>query len=131
MSLTPPQSEVLERCLDTLEKVVREKIHETLPQAADEKFTELVGTVYDFGDEAAASTQRDFNHALLERYLRELHQIEAVRRRLAEGEVDRCAECGEPIDYRRLLACPFAIRCIDCQARHERFGIEALAPARP
>ena len=131
MSLKPPQSEALERSLDTLEKGVREKIRETLPQVADEKHTELAGTVYDFGDEAAASTQQDFNHALLERYLGELQQIETVRRRLAEGEADRCAECGEPIDYQRLIAYPFAIRCIECQARHERFGSDALAPARP
>lgn len=128
MSLTRPQSAVLERSLDTLEKGVREKIHETLPQVADEKYTELIGNVYDFGDEAAASTQQAFNHALLERYLRELQQIEAVRRRLAEGEVDRCTECGEGIEYRRLLAYPFATRCLDCQALHERFGAEAVTP---
>jgi DnaK suppressor protein len=128
LSLTPPQSAVLKRSLDRLEKGVREKIHETLPQVADDKYTELIGNVYDFGDEAAASTQQDFNHALLERYLQELHQIEAVRRRLAEGEVDRCTECGEAIDYKRLLAYPFATRCLECQARHERFGAEAFAP---
>ena len=128
MSLTPPQSAVLKRSLDTLEKSVREKIHETLPQIGDEKYTELVGNVYDFGDEAAASTQQDFNHALLERYLQELQQIEAVRRRLAEGEVDLCIECGEAIEYKRLLAYPFATRCVECQARHERFGAEITAP---
>lgn len=124
MSLTPPQNAVLERSLDALEKGVRKKIHETLPQTGDEKYTELIGNVQDFGDEAAASTQQDFNHALLERYLRELKLIEAVRRRLAEGEVDRCAECGEAIEYKRLLAYPFATRCVDCQTRHERFGAE-------
>jgi DnaK suppressor protein len=129
VSLTAPQSALLERSLDTLEKGVREKIHETLPQIADEKYTELVGVVYDFGDEAAAATQQDFNHALLERYLRELQQIEAVRRRLAEGEVDRCVDCGEAIDYNRLLAYPFATRCIDCQARYEKLhAVETLAP---
>lgn len=128
MSLTPPQSAVLERSLDAIERGVREKIHETLPQVADEKYTELVGNVQDFGDEAAASTQQDFNHALLERCLQELRQIEAVRLRIARGEVDRCVGCGEAIEYRRLLAYPFATRCIDCQARHERFGAEAAAP---
>jgi DnaK suppressor protein len=128
LSLTAPQSAALERSLDALEKGVREKIHETLPQMADEKYTELVGNVNDFGDEAAASTQQDFNHALLERYLQELHQIEAVRRRLAEGEVDRCVQCGEAIEYKRLVAYPFATRCVECQARLEKFGVETAAP---
>lgn len=124
MSLTAPQSKALERSLDQLEESVREKIHETLPQHADDRYTEQVGTVFDFGDEALASTQQDFNHALLERYLRELEQIEAVRRRLAEGEVDRCVDCGEPIEYQRLIAYPFATRCVDCQQRLERLGGE-------
>jgi phage/conjugal plasmid C-4 type zinc finger TraR family protein len=31
-----------------------------------------------------------------------------------------CVECGEPIEPARLTAMPKAIRCLDCQARHER-----------
>lgn len=125
MSLTPSQSAVLERSLDRIEKGVREKLLETLPLPADEKYADMAGTVHDFGDEAAASTERDFNHALHERYLRELHQIEAVRGRLAAGEVDLCTECGEEIGYERLLAYPFATRCVECQQRHERIGGDA------
>lgn len=126
MSLSPPQCTTLARSLDRIEKGLREKIHETLPQVADDKHDELAGVVHDFGDEASAATQQDFNHALLERYLGELRQIEAVRRRIEEGIVDRCAECAEPIDYQRLLAYPFATRCLECQSRRERFD----APAR-
>jgi RNA polymerase-binding transcription factor len=127
VSLTPPQSAMLERSLDRIEHGVREKIHETLPLPADDIYADRAGTVQDFGDEAAASTERDFNHALHERYLRELQQIEAVRARLAVGDVDRCAECGEEIGYERLLAYPFATRCVECQQRHERFNGNAPA----
>lgn len=122
MGLSPPQSAVLERSLDRLEQGVREKIHETLPRVGGDKHDELSGVVQDFGDEAAAATQQDFDHALLERYLRVLRQIEAVRRRISDGAVDCCSECGEQIAYQRLLAYPFATRCIECQARHERFN---------
>jgi RNA polymerase-binding protein DksA len=122
MSLTQRQNAALERSLDRIEEGVREKIHQTMPTAAGEQYTDQVGTVQDFGDEAQASTEQDFNHVLHERYLRELQEIEAVRRRLSAGEADRCSDCGEEIGYERLLAYPFATRCVDCQALHEKFG---------
>ena len=122
MSLTQRQNAALERSLDQIERGVREKIHETMPDPAGDRFPDLAGTVQDFGDEALASTEQDFNHVLHERYLRELQEIEAVRRRLSAGNADRCAECDEEIGYDRLLAYPFATRCVDCQARIEKFG---------
>lgn len=122
MNLTQTQNAALARSLDRIEQGVREKIQETMPAAADEKYADMAGTVHDFGDEALASTEQDFNHVLHERYLRELQEIEAVRRRLSAGEANRCAECGEEIGYDRLLAYPFATRCVDCQERHEKFG---------
>ena len=120
MSLTTPQSTVIERTLDAIEKDVRDRIHHAIPRDP------LAGNVNDFGDEAAASTQQDFDHVLLERGLRDLQQVEAARRRLANGSADRCTDCGEEIDYERLVAYPFATRCIDCQSRHER---SATGPA--
>jgi RNA polymerase-binding protein DksA len=122
MSLNQRQNAALERALDRIEQGVREKIHETMPAPINEKYADQAGTVQDFGDEALASTEQDFNHVLHERYLRELQEIEAVRRRLSSGEADRCAECGEEIGYERLIAYPFATRCVDCQERHEKFG---------
>jgi DnaK suppressor protein len=122
MSLNQQQNAALEQSLDLIEQAVRAKIHETMPAAVGDPYADLTRTVQDFGDEAAASTEQDFNHVLHERYLRELEQIEAVRRRLSAGEADRCAQCGEEIGYERLLAYPFATRCVDCQARYEKFG---------
>jgi RNA polymerase-binding transcription factor DksA len=122
MSLNQRQNATLEHSLDRIEQGVRAKIHETMPLPAGEKYANAAGTVNDFGDEAAASTEQDFKQVLHERYLRELQEIEAVRRRLSAGEADRCAECGEEIGYERLLAYPFATRCVECQARYEKFG---------
>ena len=126
MALTSSQSSELSNQLDKLGKDVRHQILETVPQIADEKFTDLAGTVFDAGDEAVASMLEEFNHALLERYLRELRQIESARKRLAEGELDACVECGGDIGYERLHAHPVATRCIYCQTRHEKtYGGEA------
>lgn len=33
-----------------------------------------------------------------------------------------CLECEEPIDPERLRANPGAVRCVSCQAKHEKRG---------
>jgi len=54
------------------------------------------------------------------RELGELRALEAARQRFSEGNYGVCLDCGGDIDYRRLRAYPAAIRCIDCQRRHEK-----------
>lgn len=121
--LTSAQNSELENRLDTLGKEVRHQIREAIPQMADQRFTDLAGSVYDAGDESVASMLEEFSHTLLDRYMRELRQIETARKRLADGEINECVECGDDIGYKRLHVHPVATRCIHCQTRHERtFG---------
>ena len=120
MTLTSSQNAKLAQYLQTLDREVRDKIRETMPQLADQKYLDLVGVVYDSGDEAAARTLEDFDHTLLEHYLRELRKIEDARARLAAGTIDRCVDCGGDIGYERLRVQPGAARCIECQTRHEK-----------
>ena len=47
---------------------------------------------------------------------KEIHQIEAALKRISEGTYGTCANCGEPIDPRRLKALPTAATCISCSA---------------
>ena len=44
----------------------------------------------------------------------EIHQIEAALKRISGGTYGSCANCGEPIDPRRLKALPTAATCISC-----------------
>ena len=128
MALTSAQSSELENRLDTLGREVRQQISEAVPQMAGETFTDLAGTVYDAGDESVASMLEEFSHTLLDRYMRELRQIETARKRLADGDIDECVECGDDIGYKRLHVHPVATRCIRCQTRHEQtFGGEAVS----
>ena len=128
MALTSAQSSELETRLDTLGKEVRHQIREAVPQMAGQSFTDLAGTVYDTGDESVASMLEEFSHTLLDRYMRELRQIETARRRLADGEINECIECGDDIGYKRLHVHPVATRCIHCQTRHERTFAGDAAP---
>lgn len=120
MALTPAQSSELSNRLDTLGKEVRHQIQATIPQMANERFTDLAGAVYDAGDESVASMLEEFSHTLLERYVRELRRIDTARKRLADGAIDECIECGGDIGYQRLHVHPVATRCIHCQTLHEK-----------
>lgn len=130
MALTSAQSSEIENRLDTLGKEVRDQIREAIPQMAGQSFTDLAGAVYDAGDESVATMIEQFSHTLLERYIRELRQIERARKRLSDGEINECVDCGEDIGYRRLHAHPVATRCIHCQTQYERtFGAHIVGQA--
>ena len=130
MALTSAQSSEIENRLDTLGKEVRDQIREAIPQMAGQSFTDLAGAVYDAGDESVATMIEQFSHTLLERYIRELRQIERARKRLSDGEINECVDCGEDIGYRRLHVHPVATRCIHCQTQYERtFGAHIVGQA--
>lgn len=128
MTLTQAQSTALTGALDRLESEVREKIRQSMPQLADQKYIDLVGVVYDTGDEASATMQEEVDHTLLEHYLQELKEIESARARLEGGEANVCVDCGDEIGFRRLDAYPFATRCIHCQTVRERTHGNDAAP---
>ena len=120
MALTPAQHSALATRLDTLDRELQLQIREVVPQMASQSFSDLAGSVYDAGDEAVATMIGELSHTQLRRYVRELRQIERARKRLGDGEINECVECGEDIGYKRLHVHPVATRCIHCQTRYER-----------
>lgn len=54
-------------------------------------------------------------------------QVDEALQRLALGRYGLCAACGEPISPARLMALPFAVRCLACQERLERGRGEGAA----
>ena len=62
----------------------------------------------------------DINLAEVDRDLEELRSVEAAILRIADSSYGTCDHCGRRIDFARLRATPFAIRCFDCQSVHER-----------
>ncbi len=49
-----------------------------------------------------------------------LGKIDEALRRLDEGSIDECEDCGEPIGFKRLLARPVTTFCIDCKEEREK-----------
>jgi DnaK suppressor protein len=49
-----------------------------------------------------------------------LLKINSALDRLDAGTIDECEDCGELIDYRRLVARPVTTLCIDCKEEREK-----------
>ena len=128
MALTSMQSSEIATRLDAFDREIQDQIRAAGPQMERESFSDLAGTVYDAGDESVATTIEELSHLHMERYASELRQIQRARKRLAEGEINECIECGDDIGYPRLRAYPVATRCIHCQTQYEKtFGVHVLA----
>jgi len=93
-----------------------------------EQSIELGAVIEQRREALLAEIGEDTEQPALGRELDELRAVEAARHRYAEGSYGVCVECGTEIDYERLRAQPAAIRCIQCQRRHEQEHGPRAAP---
>jgi RNA polymerase-binding protein DksA len=128
MPLTREQAIELCSQIESRRAAIAEELRKDLGQARSDSLRELAGPVPDPGDESVARTIADMDQAEVNRDVGELRQLDEARRRFDEGTYGVCVDCGRDIDYRRLRANPAAIRCIDCQARHEKTFSSGLRP---
>ncbi len=77
-------------------------------------------SVLDRKDQADRVIQSGMDDAEFERDLEEIALVQAALERLDAGRYGRCQDCVEPIAPERLMAQPWASRCLACQARHEQ-----------
>ena len=120
MALTREQSIELGYALEERRSALLDELREDVKRVRGEQRDEIAGAAPDTGDESVADLIAGLDQAEVARELEELRAIEAARRRFSEGNYGVCLDCGGDIDYRRLRAYPAAIRCIDCQRRHEK-----------
>lgn len=118
--LTPEQLAKLRTMIDDRYEALSAEIHQDAARSRDETHGELAGPVTDSGDKATADLISDLDSAELDRDLGELRRLEAAQEKLAGGSYGTCMDCGDEIDFERLLVQPAALRCLDCQRVHER-----------
>ena len=63
--------------------------------------------------------QREFAARTMEREAKNLMQIGAALKRIADGEYGICLDCEESISPKRLAAVPWAAYCLHCQEMHD------------
>ena len=102
------------------DRELRDDLRAEFLEAGNSQYADLVGAVHDQGDESVADMLSELKNTLVERHILELREIESARKRLENGSVNGCCECGGEIGYERLAAYPMAVRCIDCQRQFDK-----------
>ena len=120
MPLTERQSEELRQMIEKRREALLAELREDAARTRDEPYAEHAGIAPDAGDESVATLIADLEQADLTRDLDEFRALEAAREKLKSGEYGICIECGTDIGFDRLKASPSALRCIQCQERHEK-----------
>jgi DnaK suppressor protein len=68
----------------------------------------------DWEEQAVELENYDVVDALEESELKELAQIDSALERMEKGTYGTCVSCRKPIGEARIMAIPFATKCIDC-----------------
>lgn len=75
--------------------------------------------VSDDGDFADVAFRDAMQGSKLTRHRSQLRDIEEALLKIEGGTYGICDDCGEEIPVGRLNVMPFALRCVDCQEKHE------------
>ncbi len=102
--------EILERKEAELARALRNRDDIAIERSADQI------------DEIQNATERDMAIRYVDRESSLLREVKAALRRIHDGSFGRCIQCDEEIGPKRLVAVPWAPRCIPCQqaADHDR-----------
>jgi RNA polymerase-binding transcription factor DksA len=116
---TPFVQNLKRRLLGERERLLGEARQE-LVRWGEHPIGELTGEVPDVGDESVATMVTYLDHAIVERHIEEIRDIDAALQRITKRQYGRCIDCDEDIEPARLTAFPTAKRCVDCQSLQER-----------
>jgi DnaK suppressor protein len=112
MNLAPTEmsafQEILERKQAELVRVLRKRDDIAIEKSADQM------------DEIQFASERDLAIRNVDRDSALIRQVKASLRRIHDGSYGTCVECEEAISPKRLVAVPWAPRCIHCQNAADR-----------
>ncbi|HYW42469.1 MAG TPA: TraR/DksA family transcriptional regulator [Bryobacteraceae bacterium] len=109
--------ETLERKEAELVQVLRKRDGIAIEKSADQM------------DEIQYASERDLAIRNVDRESTLLRQVKAALRRIHDSSFGTCIECESAISPRRLMAVPWASRCIQCQEAADRDGREGAESA--
>jgi DnaK suppressor protein len=129
MALQPAQLTAIRAALDERYRTLIAEVREELAASENYRYADVVNRdPADPGDEAIGDLLADLGLAEIDRHIREIREIEAARQRFQENRADNCTDCGREIGYQRLLVCPTATRCLQCQQQHEHLHAGEATP---
>lgn len=98
---------------DLLERKADELVHGKRDGIAIEKSPDQM-------DEIQYASERNLAIRNVDRESTVLREVRAALRRIHDGSFGTCIDCESPISPKRLLAVPWAPRCIQCQKVADR-----------
>jgi DnaK suppressor protein len=104
--------EILERKMADLARVLRKRDDIAIEKSADQM------------DEIQYASERDLAIRNVDRDSTLLRDVKAALQRIRDGSFGMCMECEAAISPKRLMAVPWAPRCIQCQGAADRDGQE-------
>ncbi len=126
--LTTQQTHTLKLRLQERRKRLIAEAQQELVRWGQHPIAELTGEVPDAGDESVATAVTDLEHAIVERHVDEIRDIDAALQRIRHHRYGRCSDCDEDIEPARLMAFPTAKRCVDCQSLREHTFAHRATP---
>jgi len=106
--------------LAALEQALQAEIKAEVQNSNGDNTLNLADSVHDAGEESVADLLRDLNNALINQHLVALKQVNTAYQRLNTGHYGECSDCGEEIQWERLVKQPAASRCVSCQSLREK-----------
>ena len=118
--VTPAQTAQLKDLLERRKADLVREIEAKLAEAKTERVAPDAVSTTDGGDKALLEAASGLDLAIVRRDIDELRTVEQALRRIADGTIGECPDCGDTIAPERLRAYPAAARCAACQAEFER-----------
>lgn len=113
--LTDEQRELILKRLQDVEQRVAQNAQMSLQMSRDR----ASDTGRDSLDQSTSEGMLSTELRLRDREKKLLAKIQGAIRRLEEGTLDECDDCGEPIGFKRLMARPVTTLCIHCKESRE------------
>ena len=104
----------------TYRKQLQQEIRDELIKEGSSSAISLAGKVHDKQEESLSEMLTEINLAMLSQHQHELKNLERALMRMDNDEYGTCIDCDAVIAIARLQAYPTAVRCINCQAKHEQ-----------
>ena len=77
-------------------------------------------TSADIVDQASSYTEKNVEMRAINRQIKLISKIDSALKRIKDGTYGFCADTGEPIGLKRLMARPVATLSIEAQEKHEK-----------
>lgn len=110
----------LRRMLEDRVQEMRANLRERISELRNSGQSRANSGVRSLDDNPGEGVDDDVNFILNQMRSDTIQRLEQALSRLEEGAYGFCCDCSDEIAPNRLGALPFAIRCKDCEAAHEK-----------